>query len=395
MGALGTRRGMWLLLLVGVTIGGGCGAADQVGPQQRPSDCGRTSTGQSGALEVSIDAHDTAVAVVSFSPDCTRLVTAAQDGTLDVWDATTGAPVLALAGHDGWIHAAAFSSDGTLILTSADAEGLCCGQTKIWDATNGQLVSTIEGGTAKFAPDGTTVANSANATVAVWNTMTGALIHDYTGVDSMWIEAISPDTTRALLYDSYDGTTQVLDTLTGDVVCTFDEPLASAPTATFSPDGRQVVTVTEDGRVIAWNAVTGQQATTIADVDGLVAALNVSVSNDGSKVLVLGIGAESAEVRVFDMESGATLLGESSTTLWFAGFSPDGTLVATGSVQGGGQQGVITIRDATTGAVLDTVTDSATGFTAVAFSPDGTRLATGGLDGTATIWTIGTSSPDE
>ena len=58
------------------------------------------------------------------------MVTASEDHTAKVWDAATGAEVLALKGHTGVVTSAGFSPDGSRIVTAGGD-----GTAKVWDAT--------------------------------------------------------------------------------------------------------------------------------------------------------------------------------------------------------------------------------------------------------------------
>lgn len=75
--------------------------------------------------------HDEPVSNATFSPDGTRALTASDDMTARVWDATTGEPVTPPMEHTGHeLGAATFSPDGTRILTASQDEAA-----RVWDVS--------------------------------------------------------------------------------------------------------------------------------------------------------------------------------------------------------------------------------------------------------------------
>ena len=64
--------------------------------------------------------HQGPVVGAAFSPDGTRVVTASDDHTARVWDAATGKPLTRALAHQGPVRSAAFSSDGTRMVTASD-----------------------------------------------------------------------------------------------------------------------------------------------------------------------------------------------------------------------------------------------------------------------------------
>ena len=74
-----------------------------------------------------------------------------------MWDAKTGAEVLTLKGHTGYVRSASFSPDGTRIVT-----GSCDKTAKVWDAKTGADSSPSRGTradvySASFSPDGSRI----------------------------------------------------------------------------------------------------------------------------------------------------------------------------------------------------------------------------------------------
>ena len=79
--------------------------------------------------------HQGALEKAMFSPDGTKVVTAARDGTARIWNARSGKQlfVLPVAGR---FPTATFSPDGTRVLTASWEHG-----SAIWDAHDGRQLA--------------------------------------------------------------------------------------------------------------------------------------------------------------------------------------------------------------------------------------------------------------
>lgn len=116
-----------------------------------------------------LQGHTAAVSSIAFSSDGLRMVSASRDGTVRVWDATTGDLLFIFADDIFGVNSAAFSPDGLhIVSTSRDAT------VRVWDATTGDLLLTLEGHTetvrrATFSPDGSRIVSASyDSTVRVW-----------------------------------------------------------------------------------------------------------------------------------------------------------------------------------------------------------------------------------
>lgn len=116
-----------------------------------------------------LDEHNTTVSDVKFSPDGQMLASASFDGTIKLWDITTGKNLKTLEGHSDKIYSVSFSLDGK-ILASASADKTI----KIWNR-DGSLKKVLQGHDAEvtnvsFCPDNQVIVSSnADNTISLWN----------------------------------------------------------------------------------------------------------------------------------------------------------------------------------------------------------------------------------
>ena len=77
-----------------------------------------------------------------FSSDGQHIVTASDDKTARVWNASSGHLLATLQGHTDKVESAVFSPDGQYIVTAS-----LDNTARVWDASNGQLLATLQGHT--------------------------------------------------------------------------------------------------------------------------------------------------------------------------------------------------------------------------------------------------------
>jgi WD40 repeat protein len=98
----------------------------------------------SGRLLRRIRPPDPGLTTVAFNPDGSQIAAGGNDGAW-IWNASTGRLRLRLRGHLAVVQSATFSSDGELLATAS-----IDGETRLWDATNGDLIAVLAGRTASF-----------------------------------------------------------------------------------------------------------------------------------------------------------------------------------------------------------------------------------------------------
>ena len=99
----------------------------------------------------------TPVDSVRWSPDGAVLVSGSEDYLVKIWNATTGECLKTLEGHTNDVWSVAYSPDGKQIASCSDDQSV-----KIWDARTGKCLKTLLGHTGSvrkvvYSPDSTTL----------------------------------------------------------------------------------------------------------------------------------------------------------------------------------------------------------------------------------------------
>ena len=193
----------------------------------------------------------------------------------------------------------------------------------------------------------------------------------------VWSADFSPDG-RRIVTSSDDGTAKVWDVSTGQAVITLAGHDDWVRSAAFSPDGSRIVTGSKDYLARIWDAATGAE---IRQLRGHRSAIRtVAFSQDGRRIVT---ACQDGTARTWDADTGRPLviLRGHSNWVFSAAFAPDGRRIVTA-----GDDGTARIWDAAEGRELRRLEGHDGNVRTAAFSPDGRQVVTAGQDRTAKIW---------
>lgn len=156
--------------------------------------------------------------------------------------------------------------------------------------------------------------------------------------------------------------------------------------AAYSPDGKQLATIGDDGTTILWDANSGDELLRLPGStrpNDLFTEQRIAYSPDG-KLLA---ACDSDQLKIYDPVSGELLMRLSSHEgdVISVAFSVDGKYLATGSVDTS-----VRIWNANSGDILFVLEGHSAEVGGLAFSPDGKLLFSSSEDGTLIIWDMAT-----
>ncbi len=198
----------------------------------------------------------------------------------------------------------------------------------------------------------------------------------------LWGASFAPDG-RRIVTASEDKTARVWDAENGDQLATLRGHTEGVRVASFSPDGRQVITASTDKTARLWNAETGQQSAAL-EHDGVVRS--AAFSSDGRRVVT---ASDDNTARVWDVQTRKPIdLTGHTARVRNAAFSPNGQYVLTAS-----DDKTARLWDSRTGKRIHILEGHTQSVRGVAFSPDGERAVTTSLDHSARVWSVETGKP--
>jgi WD40 repeat protein len=328
---------------------------------------------------------------VTFSADGGTLAAGQGDGSIHLWDVSSGDLLMTIKGADTSIAGIAISPDGKFLASTALLEG----RVRVWEVISGELAQefSFEGSPAlsvNFSPDssllaisGATIARNketVNSLVSLWSASDWKKVREFKlegGGASRVV--FSPDS-LVLAFRSGRSTLAIYDTGTGDLIREFIGHTGVIHALAYAPDGSTVISGGADGLLSVWDVTNAAQISFTQEYNDRLN--DIAISPDGNTLVTAsdngGITLWNAQTR----ERIFSLTSPDSPPTSLA-FSVDGRLLAAGF-----EDDSVHVWNAGDGSELFTLTGHEGDVNDVEFSPDGSLLASGSDDKTIIAWNM-------
>ncbi len=276
----------------------------------------------------------------AFSPDGRKIIAGLYDGTLQLFEAISGKPIVqgtrisvSFFDLNGKLIASgnpvAFSPDGKAIISCSDNKTL-----RLWDLQGNQISQPFLGhedrvNSVTFSPDSKAiVSGSYDKTLRLWDLQGNQISQTFLGHGSaVYSVAFSPDG-KMIVSGSYDKTLRLWDLQGNQIGNPFLGHGSAIYSVAFSPDGKMIVSGSGDKTLSLWNLQGIRIGNPFIGHEDLVSS--VVFSPDGKMIIS---GSWDKTLRLWDLQGnqvGIPFQGHESSVLTVA-FSPDGKSIISGS----------------------------------------------------------------
>ncbi len=337
---------------------------------------------RNGQLEGTLIGQKEGITAAAFSTDGNVLITGSASGTIQIWNLITRNPLEVQWNLDSEVTAIAINPDFKSILTVDRNNNL-----RLWtiDTTNMPIKSIRRESLITdiaFSPDGKSViTGSDDGTVELLNPKTNKTEHIFKNNGAVKKVAYSSDG-RLVLAASQEETrlkVQLWNTETNVLNTTKFELKDIMIDVTFSPDGKSVLMRLRDGLHLL-DTVTGKE---LWQQETLDSVYTINFSPDGKSILI----RRRYGLELYDAMTGNELWRQEKVAFVYGEtFSPDGKSVLMRLRDG------LHLLDAMTGNELWRQ-ENAPYEDRATFSPDGKSVLTKRRDGTLQLWDATTGMP--
>jgi len=319
-----------------------------------------------GCVIATLKGHTQRAVSASFVGNSGRLASISSDGTIRIWDVSSGHEVNKAISFNGELDSVQFSSDGSnLALHCKGQDHIALHDMVGWTGASTTLFQGPEARLLEFSPHGRWGVAGMGVNIWLRDPRTGGSSHGPIPITGQGgVMAWSMDDTW-LVVVPVENTLQLWNAESGKAFGELIRPAGKIWPIAFSPDSSKLATGTIDGIVQVWDARNGKPGLPQMRYPGWIST--VAFSPDGRSLLsACGDGGG----YLFDLRSGRQrLVVRSLGELCGAAFSPDGETMVTATYFL-----KIYLWDVRTGEPLGLPFESPGGTERTGFSPDGKLL---------------------
>lgn len=281
-----------------------------------------------------LQGHTGPVRSLMFHPSGNQIVSGSDDGSIRVWDASSGKPRI-LQGNPGPVLAVAFSPNGKQLASAGGNIDKLAFDVLLWDLAGERIATRFKGHfflatSLAFSRDGKTLASGGgDNTIRIWDVANGKSDEIKRLKDDFYINAVAFHPKGKMIATGSNGEVVGLwdiETDKSKILKGHDRPVMAVA---FSPDGRTLASASEVNNLIKiWDVETGKNTATLTGHEGTVAS--IAFHHDGK---LLASGSFDKTIKLWDIAAGkatATFDGHQAE-VYAVAFSPDGRFIASGS----------------------------------------------------------------
>lgn len=301
--------------------------------------------------------HESTVTTLAVAEGTQRIISGSEDKSVRIWDALTGQQILVMDGHADCVYGVAVSEQRGICVSGSWDQTV-----RVWDTSTGECIRVLEGhrdrvSAVAISPNGESLASSSlDGTVLLWQPLSRK-------TPSVWkrlVRAVAgPEVPYRLSLAGHK---------------------CEATSVNVSRDGKTVVSGGGDGRILCWDANTGQCLRVLEghtdEVEGL------SISLDGRWLLS---ASHDHTIRLWDLRGGECLRVLQGHSSWVCSVCFSG---GSRYAVSGGEDNTVRVWDLLQGRCLRTLEGHSRSVYAVYCDHACTRVISSGEDDTLRIWDI-------
>jgi WD40 repeat protein len=324
--------------------------------------------------------HSQNIVWCSWSPDQTRLATAADDGQILIWDVATGRILQRMPYKQQGAYQPKWSPDGKRLLGNSSSTYMA----SVWDVDSGrQLIKIYDGdlhpAVGAFSSDGAKVLlGCGGGRLAWWNVASGEIQAFGSGGSRSAFRLSADASLRRAVALNGEGHAVVFDVETGKQLHTLPSGTETFRNVIISSQGHLAATHGQGPRVCLWDLETGQQKFEWQEAGNWIE--NLAFSEDGTRLVT----TDSRMTVIWDTRSGERI------AMWQIDRSRRGQPERTARILASTDALWPTLWDLEKGVPLRSLKPSVASVNALAAINQGNNLLVGDADGVIANWDMQT-----